>query len=159
MQESFNKELTKLREMGQETFVLRGSNIIVEILEPEEIKTAGGIVLTTSSKHNAGNSINAHRVEVGRVLMTGPGYWVDEQSAREIEPGIYDVGQEGKYETLEVKPGAIVLLPQYSIQPMSQFPGIQRPTGNKLAMVKMDQIFAYYPTEEAYERAKAALLE
>lgn len=141
-QESFEKELAVLRSLGQETFVLRGSTLIVEIQEQEEIKTKGGIVLATHADHAKGQSVAAHRVEVGKVLMVGEGYW-DEQNREFVSLGI--------------APGAIVMLPQYSTQLMSHFPGIQRPTSNKIAMIKMDQILAYYPTQKAYETAKKKL--
>lgn len=149
MKETFEKELTTLRELGPETFVLRGSTLIVEIQEPEEIKTKGGIVLATTADHAKGNSVNAHRVEIGKVLMAGQGYWDETIDTNEYP--------SGKYEPLECQPGAIVILPQFSVQLMSHFPGIHRPTGNKLAMVKMDQILAYYPSKVAYEIAKAKL--
>ncbi len=150
---NFEVEFNKLRELGQQTFVLRGSTIIVEILPPEEIKTAGGLVLATDSSHRKGDSITAHRIDVGRVLMTGPGYWVEsspDSDDRQYGPG-------GKYEPVEVQPGAIVLLAKYSTEYISHFPGIARPTGNKLAMIKMDSILAYYPSQEAYENAKKVL--
>lgn len=150
-QESFQREFNALREMGEETFVLRGSTIIVEVLPPEEIKTAGGIVLATSSDQQKGNSINAGRVDVGRVLMTGPGYW-DEDLYEDLP-----VTHAGGYVALEVNPGAIVLLAKFTTDYISHFPGIQRPTGSKLALIKMDSVLAYYPTQEAYERAKKAL--
>ncbi len=79
--------------------------------------------------------------------MVGQGYWYELDTS----------GPVGGYTPLEVQPGAVVVLPQYSTQLMSHFPGIQRPTGNKLAMVKMDQVLAYYPTQEAYEAAKSKL--
>lgn len=141
-QESFEKEISILRELGSDTFVLRGSTLLVEIQEMEEIRTKGGIVLATHSDHAKGNSVAAHKVEVGVVLMAGEGYWNDDT---------------GKLEPLDCQPGAVVMLPQYSTQAMSHFPGISRPTGNKLALVKMDQVLAYYPSKEAYELAKSKL--
>jgi hypothetical protein len=127
--------------------VLRGSSIIVEIQPPEEIKTSGGLIVATVDAHAKGQSVNAHRVEVGKVLMTGPGYYVGDEEG----------GAKGEYEALEVTPGAIVVMPQHSYSLMSHFPGITRPTKNRLALVKMDSILAYYPTQEAYEKAKEVL--
>lgn len=157
MSDTFKKEFDTLRTLGEDTFVLRGSSIIVEILDPEEIKTDGGIIIARDPKHTRGNSVEAHKVEVGRVLMCGQGYWndnpdygaTDENGKRSVLPGYY--------QPLEVQPGAIVLLPQYSLQLLSHFPGIKRPTGNRLAMIKMDAIAAYYPSEEAYNKAKQKL--
>lgn len=155
MNESFEKELSTLREMGPDTFVLRGSTLIVEIMEPEEIKTKSGIVLSSPTDHVKGGSAQAHRVEIGKVLMAGQGYW--DQSRIGYSDDIGQTILEGSYLPLECQPGAIVMLPQFSTQPMSHFPGIQRPTGNKLAMVKMDQVLAYFPSQEAYQEAKAKL--
>jgi hypothetical protein len=154
---SFEKEFTALRALGSDTFVLRGSSIIVELQEPEEIKTAGGIIVAAPSSHTR-KSINEHRVIVGKVLMTGPGYWVDGVAEDTVAPDL-EVPSSlfGHYEPLEVSVGAIVLMPQHSYTVISHFPGISRPTGEKLAMVKMDSIVAYYPSAEAYEAAKAKL--
>lgn len=155
MTESFEKELATLRELGPETFVLRGSTLLVEIQEPEEIKTKSGIVLGFDSAHTKGGSVQAHKVEIGKVLMAGQGYW--NENAPNFDKQDQRLEKDGGYESLECQAGAIVVLPQYSTQLMSHFPGIQRPTGNKLAMVKMDQVLAYYPSQEAYELAKAKL--
>ena len=140
--ESFAREFAILREMGQDTFVLRGSTMVVEVLEEEELKTKGGIIIATDRDQRKGNSVEQHKLLVGRVLMTGPGYWDDDKRA---------------YEPLEVSTGAVLILPQFSTQFISMFPGLGRPTGNKLCLVKMDAVLAYYPTEAAYDKARAQL--
>lgn len=150
MSDSFKKEFDVLRELGEQTFVLRGSTIIVEVLEPEEIKTAGGLFVATDSKHTRGGSVTNHRVDVGRVLMCGQGYWTEGSSELTLD-------NPGYFEKMEVQPGAIILLPQHSAQLLSHFPGINRPTSNKLALIKFDQVLAYYPNEAAYADAKAKL--
>lgn len=148
---SFQKEFDTLRELGSSTFVLRGSTLIVEILPPEEIKTAGGLIMASDSNQRKGGTIEAHKVEVGIIRMAGQGYWEGPQQASDLS------WTPGEYTPLECQPGAIVILPQFSLQLLSHFPGIQRPTGNMLAMIKMDQILAYYPSQEAYAEAKAKL--
>jgi co-chaperonin GroES (HSP10) len=140
-QTDFTKEFTRLKALGPETFVLRGSTIIVELVPDEELKTKGGIIIATPSDH-VRKSVTEHKLQVGRVLMTGQGYWDEEKEA---------------YVPLDVEPGAIVILPQYSTQLISTFPGIARPTGNKLALVKESELLAYYPNETAYNTAKAEL--
>jgi co-chaperonin GroES (HSP10) len=140
--ETFTETFRRLRELGDSTFVLRGSTMIVEIIRDEELKTKGGIIIATDSRHTRGGSVEQHKLQVGRVLMTGKGY--------------YDA-ETGTYEPLEVQPGSIVVLPQYSLQTISTFPGIQRPTENKLCMVKEADLLAYYTSEEAYTLAKAKL--
>lgn len=141
-QESFEKEFSTLRELGSSTFVLRGSTMIVEILEEEELKTKGGIIIAAPEGHIKGNSVAQNKLQVARVLMLGEGYW-DEK--------------EEEFVPLDVSVGAIVILPQFATQFISMFPGIQRPTGNKLAMVKYDQILGLYKSPEAYELAKLKL--
>lgn len=151
-EESFEKEFEKLRSMGEKTFVLRGSTLIVELFPKQELKTAGGLIIHTPDDHVGGKSIEAHRAEVGIVRMSGQGYWVDADDS--MKPGAITYGH---YEKLECQPGAIVVLPKYSLQLMSTFPGIERPINQKLCLVKMDQVLAYYPSLEAYETAKAEL--
>jgi co-chaperonin GroES (HSP10) len=143
-QDNFTSEFNRLAELGSSTFVLRGSALIVEILPDEEIKTRGGIVIATDSRHTGGNSVEAHKLKVGRVLMSGLGYWDEEKK---------------DYIPLDVKPGAVVILPQYSTQFISTFPGIQRPTGNRLAIIKESDLLAYYPSDDAFQTAKAKLNE
>lgn len=163
--ESFQRDFEILRELGPSTFVLRGAALLVELLPREEIKTAGGLIIATPKDHIKGGSVTAHEVEVGRVLMSGQGYWddnlttvVDPEPAEDPEhTDVYGSFKAGGYEPLEVQPGAIVVLPQYSITLMSHFPAIQRPTENKIAMVKMDQVLMYFTSIEAYETAKAKL--
>lgn len=128
--------------MGNETFVLRGSTLIVEIVEPEELKTKGGIIIATSDNQIKGGSVAQGRLEIGRVLMVGEGYWDEEKKA---------------FIPLDVSIGAIVILPQYSLQIISTFPGINRPTKNKIAMIKADQVLGLYRSPEAFEYAKQEL--
>lgn len=131
----FFEELTK---RGEDTFILRGSTLIVEVMDEEELKSKGGIILATSSDHKR-NSFEENRLNVARVLMVGDGY----------------IGDDGESVPCDVKPGAYILLPKYSTQYVSIFPGLSIPTKNKIGLVKEDQILAYYPSEEAYSQAKA----
>ncbi len=141
MKDSFEKEFSTLRELGQETFVLRGATMIVEIQDEAEIKTASGLVVSTPGNH-VRKSLTENKLDIGKVLMVGPGYW-DEETKSFLE--------------LDIKVGAILILPQYLVQVISTFPGISRPTSNKLGLVKDDNILAYYPTTEAFELAKTKL--
>jgi hypothetical protein len=146
-----------LKELGEKTFVLRGSNMIVEILPKEEIRTEGGLILQASIGQTKGDSAAAHEVITAKVLMCGQGYWNESAGMVEVEPGsgIYQDTHTGKYEALEVQPGAIIFLEPNVYRTMSHFPGIAKPTQNKLAMIKMDAIQAYFPTEQAYNEFKA----
>lgn len=130
-----DKFFESLRER-KDLFTLRGSTMLVRIVD-EELKSEGGIILQADPNQLKGG-VDANRLNVGKVLMTGPGY----------------EDEEGNIEPLEVGPGAMVLLPKYGLSMISIFPGYNKPTGEKLAMVKFDQVLAYYPSEEAYEQAK-----
>ncbi len=142
MSQGFDKEFGTLRELGEKVFVLRGSTLIVEIMPEQELKTKGGLIMSAPTDHRRGDSINAHKLEIGRVVMAGEGYW--DEDTKTMLP-------------LEAQAGAIVILPQYSTSILSMFPGINKPTANKLAMVKMGDVLAYYPSAEAFEKAQAKL--
>ncbi len=139
--DTFEKEFETLRELGQSTFVLRGATMIVEIQSKEEVKTKSGLIVSTPGDHTR-RSTEENRLDIGKVLMVGPGYWDEDTKS---------------YIKLDIEVGAILILPQYLVQPISIFPGIARPTNNKLALVKDDAILAYYPTAEAFEQAKTKL--
>lgn len=124
----------------KDTLVVRGSTIVAELLPPPEIKTAGGLILSTPEDHIRG-SMKDNLLHAAKVLATGPGYWNEGR---------------GEYEALEVQAGSIIVLPQYSAQTISFFPGITRPTQNKLVLVKMDSILCYYKTEADYQAALKA---
>lgn len=141
MKAQFEKEFNKLSKMGEKTFVLKGSNMVIEILPREELKSRGGIVLATPGDHVSGRSMEANRVEVCKVLMTGQGYWTE----------------DGKYDALDIKPGAIVVAPVDSIRLISNFPGITRVSEAKLGLLKEAEVTCYYTSQEAYETAKAEL--
>lgn len=141
-QESFEKEFSALRALGPSHFVLRGSTLIVELIDDEELKTKGGIIIAAPADHVKGGSVSQGKLQVARVLMVGEGYWDEDEKA---------------FTPLDVSTGAIVILPQFATQFLSMFPGIGRPTGNKLAMIKADQILGMYPSPEAYAVAKAKL--
>lgn len=124
-----------LRE-SKDIFKLKGSTLLVKLID-EELKSSGGIVIATSSDQLKGG-IDTNRLHVAEVLMSGEGYTLD----------------DGSLEPLECQPGAVVVLPKFGLSFISVFPGLQTPTGEKLAMVKEDQILCFYPSAEAYEQAK-----
>lgn len=141
MQVDFGPEFEALRTLGSDKFTLRGPTILVEMLQQEELKTKGGLIISTPSDHKMG-SVNAHKLEYGVVLLVGQGTW--DELKREYVP-------------LDVKPGQIVVMPQYSQQVLSTFPGLQRPLQNKLALVSAQSILGLYRDGEAFEEAKKAI--
>lgn len=120
-----------------------GSTHIVEIIKDEELKSKGGIIISAPKAH-ARNGIEENRLLVGKVVFSGTGYYNDET---------------GENDPLDIPPGAIVILPKYSLSLISVFPGIVEPTNDKLGMVKENQVLAFYKSVEDYNRAKKLSVE
>lgn len=130
------KFFKNLRE-SKDVFVLKGSTLIVKIID-EELRSQGGIIIAADPNQLKGG-IDSNRLNVAEVLMAGEGY----------------VDEDGNTIPLDCQPGAIVVLPKYGLSFVSVFPGLKDPTGEKLALVKEDQVLCYYPSREAYEQAKS----
>jgi co-chaperonin GroES (HSP10) len=143
IESKFRAQFAKLAEEGTELFELRGSNILVEILPEQEVKTKGGLILAANSQQIHG-SLMQHKALVGLVLMTGAGFYDDET---------------GEDVPLDVKPGDVVLLPQFAITPLSNFPGLTGVTGNSLAIIKDESIIFRYKGQAAFEAASRLLDE
>lgn len=129
-----------LKEKAPESYTLRGSSILVEILRDEEIKTESGIVIAQDSKQVRG-SIDEHRLKVGRVLLVGEGY--------------YD--ESGDTVPLDTAEDDIVILPKYSLSEISVWPGLHGTVNGRLAVIKEDAILFKYNGEEGYNAAKEIL--
>lgn len=142
----FRKFFDALRAQGKDTFILRGSTLIVEVMDEEELVSNGGIILASDSNQARGG-MDEHRLNVARVLMVGDGYVDTDENGKEVSI------------PCDVEVGAYILLPKYSTQYISIFPGLNIPTKNKIGMVKEGEILAYYPTGEAYEAAKQIPLD
>lgn len=115
---------------------IRGSTLLVEILPDQEIKTSGGLVMATDARHVRG-SLEEHKLRVGYVIAVGEGYTME----------------DGVTLPLDVQPGSIVFLPKYAVSPISVFPGLNKLTEERVAMIKEDQVLAFYPSVELYEEA------
>lgn len=130
-------DVEKVIEAGK--LSIRGSTLLIEVLPDEEVKAAGGIVLQSSSKHVRGG-VDEFRLKLGYVIAAGEGY----------------IDEAGKVTPLDVKPGSIVFLPKYSLSAISVFPGMNRLTEERIAMIKEDQVLAFYPSLADYEAARSA---
>lgn len=133
----FAPAISRIIEAGK--LAVRGSTLIIEILPEVEVTTAGGIMLASSSKHVRG-SVDEHRLKIGYVIAVGEGY----------------VDDTGAVTPLDIQPGAIVFLPKYSISPISVFPGLNCLTEERVAMIKEDQVLAFYPSLNLFEAACVA---
>lgn len=127
---------SELKERG--LLKVPGSTLIVEILQKEELKSRGGIILDAPKNHVRGG-VEENRLDVGVVIFAGEGYFNEE--TKELEP-------------TDVKVGAVVVLPKFSMSIVSVFPGITAPTQDRLGMVKENQILAYYENESDYLKAR-----
>jgi co-chaperonin GroES (HSP10) len=134
----FEQEIADIQAKG---FKLRGSAIIAELLPTPEIKTASGIILQAPADQQRGNSINAHKLEVAKILAVGPGQWDDTTRT---------------YIPLDIEAGQVVILNQYSYSLISQLPGITKPLSNKLVVVPATGILASYPSEAEYAKTLQA---
>lgn len=140
METTYLEVFNRLRKHKGKSFVLRGNNILIEIVE-EEIKTKSGIILTAKPNQVHG-SVGENKGLMGVVLEVGEGYY-DEETGETIP--------------LDVNVGDIVLLPKYSVSLYSTFPGINAPVNNKLAMCLESEIKMIFKGQEGYETAKSVL--
>lgn len=135
----FSPEFNRLNESGK--FTLRGTQILVEVLKPQELKTASGIILSADIDQVKGG-IKAHTLEHGVVLAIGQ--------------GDYDF-EKREYLPLDIKVGAVVVLPQYDKTVISMFPGMLKPTANKIAIVRAERVLGFYESEQEFEAAQKVI--
>lgn len=131
----FEGDISRIQELG---FNLRGTAILAEILPEPELKTASGLIIATDADQRKGNSVNAHKLDVAKVLAVGPGDYDTETKT---------------YDPLDVKPGQVIIMNQYSYSAVSKLPGISKPLSNKLILVPTAGILATYPDMDTYEKA------
>lgn len=140
METKYVEMFKKLREVKGKAYVLRGNNILVEVIH-EEVKTAGGIIIAEVKKQVHGN-VRENEGLIGIVLDTGEGYYDEE--TKETVP-------------MDVSVGDIVLLPKYSLSLYTTFPGVVGSTDNKIGMTLESEIKMIFKGEEGYAAAKVAL--
>lgn len=127
-----------IKQLTDAGLTIRGTSILCEMLPEPELKTAGGLIIASDPGQTRGQSVEAHKLLAAKVLAVGPGSYVEDQD---------------KYIPLDIKPGQVVILNQYSYSLVSKLPGLRAPTANKLAITPASGIFAVYPSLEAYQQA------
>ncbi len=127
------KRFNALHEKAPGTLILRGSNILVEAIE-YEVKSKGGLIIANDSDYRHGTT-EANKLQLGRVLMVGQGYY----------------NEDGSESPCEIPRGAIVILPKTDTHIISTFAGLPV-SGMKLHMVAERQILMYFKTEEEYNK-------
>lgn len=108
---------------------IAGSRLLIELMPQEEVKSSGGIYLTTGLKDNL------QAPTVGIVLAVGEGY-EDENG----EPLPVDIGV-----------GAVVLVANFSVSAFSTFPGLIGYTGGDIAFVREGDVAASWVSIEAFD--------
>lgn len=128
--------------MERKLLTIRGATLVCEILDEEELKSKGGIILSAPKDHARGG-VEENRLKVARVVAVGEGY----------------IGEDGQPIPCDTQVGAIVVIPKYSAQTVSVFPGLSDVTNDKLVMLKEESILAMYETEGKYLEAKSIQLK
>jgi len=134
----FLKRFNELAEAG--LLHLKSNTLLVEVLPKQEIKSSGGILLTTTNAQVGSAQQMASQTAI--VLAIGKGFNPD---AYEVPP-------------LDVKPGAVIKLPTFGLEYVSTYPGIDSVIPQyKLAFVERGSVVVAYPSIEEYERARSIL--
>lgn len=136
----FQKFFSAVTEQG--LLKIRGATLVAEVLDDEELKSKGGLILSAPKEHARGG-VEENRLKVARIVAVGEGY----------------LGENGESIPCDTKVGAIVILPKYSAQTVSIFPGLADMTNDKLVLLKEESILAMYETEENYNKARAVNVE
>jgi len=125
----------------RELFKLNGGRVLIEVMPKQEVKTAGGIVLSAPTNYAKGATFESQTGTLGVVLLTGEGY-VDASGAT------YDIG---------LKPGNVVLINELGMRTLSVFPGLSEYSAGSIAIVDETVVQMSWPDLEAFD-AYAKLL-
>lgn len=124
----------------KDVFVLEGARMLVEILERDEMKTKGGLILADPGGYKTETQVNRPLFAV--VLHTGPG----------------EVDDEGVLTPSEYKRGSVLMINPVGPGYFSEFPGLGA-TKNKIAVASPHHVGMSWPTVEAFEKFRAVLGE
>lgn len=114
--------------------------MIVEVLPKEELKSAGGLVLSADT-HGHRSSTDENRAELAMVLANGPGY----------------VDDDGNDVPIDIPPGSVVLLSRIGLKLYSQFPGLAEYTSETIALTRDSEIHCAWPSIDAFQTYAAKL--
>lgn len=112
---------------------LRGNRILVEVLPPEELKSAGGLLLAApDSDHRS--SLENNRASLAIVLVTGEGY-----------------DDDGTDVPLDIKPGNVVLINAYGLRPYTNFPALSNYKRDEIALLRDSDVNCVWESVEAFQ--------
>jgi len=119
---------------------LNGARVLVELLPKTEIKSKGGLIISTPKEVVRGGAEQMAGT-IAIVLLTGVGY----------------INDDGQPIDLEVSRGTVCLLNDFSIKTFSSFPGLQDYAANTIALTEESAIQMQWPSIEAYLKYEAIL--
>lgn len=132
----------RLESHGSE--ILRGNRMLVELIEKEELKTAGGLIIANvESDHRTDTEVN--RPTMAIVLAVGPGYYDD---------------KTGKDVPLDLQPGNVVLLSQMGLKILTEVPGYSayvRSKNDTIALTRDSEVHLKWKSAKDYEAYKQLL--
>ncbi len=125
----------ELRSACEDDFILYGDFILVNILQDKEIKSAGGIVLSTPDNHRI-NSMNQNKPIFCEVLEVGEGF----------------ADSSGNTTPVGAEVGEILVVGQNAPLAFSRFGQIPMSGELQLALIRESEIIMHFPGRESYER-------
>ena len=135
MESKYLSQFQKLQVKEAEgIFKLHGSRVLVELLPAQEIKTAGGLILSAHT-NQVKLSAQSQQAVLGIVLLTGEGY----------------VDNDGNDVPMDVKVGNVVMLNDMSLRAYSTFPGLAGYTQSTVALTSESDIQMSFENIEKYE--------
>jgi co-chaperonin GroES (HSP10) len=129
----------RLMEIAPGTLIVRGSNLLVELIE-FEVRSKGGLIIANDSSYKL-NTVEANKLHLGKVIYTGEGYY--DADTKETMP-------------CDMPIGAIVILPKSDIYIISAMAGLAA-TGNKLVMVPEHQVKMFFKTQADFDKYVEAM--
>lgn len=121
-----------------ESFTLPGPRMLVEILPKEELKTAGGLIISAGAGYKTTNEMN--RPLFGVILLNGEG----------------EEDEDGNNIPLPLKPGAVVQINLHGPVYYSEFPGLGS-TEDQIAMIAPNHIQMSWPTIADFKKFQEVL--
>lgn len=126
----------RLQTDGAHLFRLRGNDLLLEILEEDEIKSKGGIILATRDDQYK-NSVREKEHLFAIVLMVGSGF--EGESRPDIEVG------------------NLVYVPNFSVARYTQFPGLTEPVNQRIGRCLASEVKFLYKDIESFDKAQQLL--
>lgn len=134
MTSRYLRSFQELSEKHADDMQLQGDVLIVEEVEKEEVKSAGGIILQESPRSQDGFGQN--RPTLLYVLASGPGYFKD----------------DGSTVACTAQPGDLILTGATSIKWLSHFGPIVATQGARIGLARDEDVQILFKKQEGYDR-------